>query len=281
MSEIQRDRLRVVVLADRAEMGRAATEHVAGRFRSLLAAQPRVRAIFAAAASQVDFLTGLAAADGIDWSRVEAFHLDEYVGLPLGDERSFGRWLDDHIFSLVKPGRVELMDGGAPDPVAEAARYGALLTDGGLDLALIGIGENGHLAFNDPPADFASTAGYKLVELDLPCRQQQVREGWFPNLEAVPEQAISMTVQRILTSRVIVVTVSDERKAHAVQRALEEEVTNLCPASILQQHAACYIFLDRAAATRLSTRAADASRDPVPSQPTRTVRNAAEQESDG
>jgi glucosamine-6-phosphate deaminase len=248
MSELQRDRLRVVVLADRTGMGRAAADHVADRFRSLLATQPRVRAIFAAAASQVDFLTDLAAADGIDWSRVEAFHLDEYVGLPLGDERSFGQWLDDHIFSLVRPGRVELMDGGAPDPVKEAARYGHLLTQGGLDLALIGIGENGHLAFNDPHvADFDDPFPVKPVEIDEMSRHQQVRDGAFAEFDAVPRLALTVTMSAILASRAISVVVPGPHKAAAVARTLDGPIETACPASGLRRHPDAVLFVDEAA----------------------------------
>ncbi len=134
----------------------------------LLAAQPRARVIFAAAASQAEMLAELARQEGIDWVRVEAFHLDEYVGLPLGHERSFGAWLDGHIWDRVRPGRIERLDGGNPaGPEAEAARYAALLADGGIDLALLGIGENGHVAFNDPHvADFADPLAVKPVEID-------------------------------------------------------------------------------------------------------------------
>ena len=254
MTELMRDHLRVVGLPGRVEMGRAAADHVAGRLRSLLASQPRVRAIFAAAASQEEFLTALGQADDIDWSRVEAFHLDEYVGLPLGDPRSFGNWLDGHIFSRVDPGRVELMNGGAPDPSAECARYSALLTDGGLDLALIGVGENGHLAFNDPPADFGAEAPYLVVTLDDRCRRQQVGEGWFARIENVPAAAISMSIRQILAARSIVCVVPDQRKAEAVRASIEGPIDPMTPASILRTHPDVTIYLDRASASLLERR---------------------------
>jgi glucosamine-6-phosphate deaminase len=229
-------------------LGQAAADHVADRFRSLLTTQARVRAIFAAAASQNEFLAALAQADGIDWSRVDAFHLDEYVGLAPGDPRSFGRWLDDHIFSLVHPGRVELMNGVAPDPVAESARYGSLLRDGGLDLALIGIGENGHLAFNDPHvADFDDPEAVKPVEIDDMSRHQQVRDGAFPAFDDVPRQALTVTMSAILASRAISVVVPGPQKAAAVTRTLDGPIETSCPASALRRHHDAVLFVDRAA----------------------------------
>ncbi len=246
--ELRRDHLRVVVLDDRPRLGEAAADHVAERMRGLLANQPRVRTIFAAAASQLEFLAGLARAEGIDWARVDAFHLDEYVGLAPGDPRSFGQWLDDHIFSLVQPGRVELMNGAAPDPDAESVRYGALLRDGGLDLALIGIGENGHLAFNDPHvADFDDPQAVKPVEIDDMSRHQQVRDGAFPAFEDVPRTALTVTMSAILASRAISVVVPGPQKAAAVARTLDGPIETACPASALRRHPDAVLFVDRAA----------------------------------
>ena len=246
--ELRRDQLRVVVSDDRAALGEAAATYVADRMRVLLQSQARVRAIFAAAASQLEFLAALARAEGIDWARVEAFHLDEYVGLAPGDPRSFGQWLDDHIFSLVHPGRVELMNGDAPDPAAESARYGALLRDGGLDLALIGIGENGHLAFNDPHvAEFDDPEAVKPVEIDDMSRHQQVRDGAFPAFEAVPRTALTVTMSAILASRAISVVVPGPHKAAAVARTLDGPIETNCPASALRRHRDAVLFVDRAA----------------------------------
>jgi glucosamine-6-phosphate deaminase len=249
MTELQRDRLRVVVLPDRAAMGQAAADHVAGRLRDGLVAQPRMRAIFAAAASQADFLAALARADGIDWDRVEAFHLDEYVGLAPGDPRSFGQWLDDHIFSLVRPGRVELMNGSA-DPAEESARYGELLTDGGLDLALIGIGENGHLAFNDPHvADFDDPLAVKPVEIDDMSRHQQVRDGAFPAFDDVPRLALTVTMSTLLASRAVSVVVPGLQKAKAMAGTLDGPIETSCPASALRRHPDVVLFTDPPAMT--------------------------------
>lgn len=248
MTELVRDQLRVVVAADRAAMGAAAAAHATERLRGTLEAQPRARVIFAAAASQQDFLDAFGATPGIDWGRVDAFHLDEYVGLPKGDPRSFGRWLDQHIWSRVHPGRVELLDGGNRDPDAECARYGALLDDGGIDLALIGIGENGHLAFNDPHvADFDDPLTVKPVEIDETSRRQQVRDGAFDSLEDVPRLAMTVTMSAILASRAISVVVPGPQKAEAVRRTLDGPITTACPASALRLHRDAVLFLDEPA----------------------------------
>ena len=252
MIELQRDLLRTVILPDRAALGVAAADHAATRLRARLAITDRARVVFAAAASQNEFLDALASAEGIDWSRVEAFHLDEYVGLPVGDERSFGRWLDVHIWSRVHPGRIERLDGGNPDPAAECARYGALIADGGIDLALIGIGENGHLAFNDPHvADFADPLVVKPVEIDDTSRHQQVRDGVFPSFDRVPRLAITVTMSTILASRAISVVVPGPQKAAAVAATLDGPIETACPASALRRHPDAVLFVDEAAASEV------------------------------
>ena len=248
MIEVQRERLRTVVLPDRTAMAQAAARHAGGRLRSILDDQPRARVIFAAAASQAEMLDALAREDAIDWERVEAFHLDEYVGLPKGDPRSFGRWLEDHIWSRVKPGRVELIDGGNPDPVAESRRYGALLDEGGLDLGLIGIGENGHLAFNDPHvADFDDPETVKPVEIDDTSRHQQVRDGAFAAFEDVPRLALTVTMSAILHARSLSVVVPGAQKAEAVSRTLDGPIETACPASALRRHVDAVLFVDEPA----------------------------------
>jgi glucosamine-6-phosphate deaminase len=254
MTELRRDRLRTVVLHDRVAMGAAAAEHATTRLRAILAAQPRGRLIFAAAASQQDMLDALAGIDGIDWNRVDAFHLDEYVGLAQGDPRSLSAWLGDHIWSRVRPGRVELLDGGNPDPDAECRRYGALLDDGGIDLALIGIGENGHLAFNDPHvADFADPQTVKVVEIDETSRRQQVRDGAFDAFEDVPRLAMTVTMSAILASRSISVVVPGAQKAEAVARTLDGPIETACPASALRGHRDAVLFVDRPAVSLVQT----------------------------
>lgn len=209
--------------------------------------------VVATGASQFEMLEALVKHDEVDWSRVTGFHLDEYVGIPDSAQASFRRYLRERFTGrLPTLGAFHFIEGDASDLNAEIARLNALLDRHPIDVSFAGIGENGHLAFNDPPADFTSTVAFKRVVLDEPCRLQQLREGWFPTVDAVPTEAVSMTVQRILSSETIVVTVSDERKADALQKVLEGEVTNMCPASILQEHPSCHLFLDHGAATKLS-----------------------------
>ena len=251
MTELVRDRLRVIVQPDRPTLGVAAAAYSADRLRTLLEHQERVRVIFAAAASQNEVLATLGQTEGIDWARVDAFHLDEYVGLPLGHPRSFGRWLDDHIWSRVNPGRVERIDGGNPaGGAAEAARYGALLADGGIDLALVGVGENGHVAFNDPHvADFDDPAWMKPVEIDDTSRHQQVRDGAFDRVEDVPRVALTVTMSTIRACRVISLVVPGPLKAVAIAAMLDGPVSTACPASVLRGHPDAVLFVDEAAAS--------------------------------
>ena len=248
MIELQRDRLRAVVLDDRPAMAAAAAAHAATRLRGILDDRPRARVIFAAAASQAEMLDVLAREDGIDWSRVDAFHLDEYVGLRIGDPRSFGRWLDERFWARVRPGTVARIDGGNPDPEAEARRYGELLDAGGIDLGLIGIGENGHLAFNDPHvADFEDPLTVKPVEIDDTSRRQQVRDGAFAAFEDVPRVALTVTMAAILASGALSVVVPGAQKADAVTRTLDGPIETACPASALRRHPDAVLFVDEPA----------------------------------
>lgn len=254
IADLTRDRLRALVLPDRATMAAVSAAYAADRLRALLAQQERVRVIFAAAASQAEMLDDLATADGIDWSRVDAFHLDEYVGLEPGHPSSFGRWLDDHIWSVVRPGRIERIDGVNPaGPAAEAARYGALIAAGGLDLGLVGIGENGHVAFNDPHvADFADPATVKPVEIDETSRHQQVRDGAFARFEEVPRLALTVTLSAIGACRVLSVVVPGPQKAAAVTATLDGPVGTACPATMLRSHPDAVLFVDQPAAGSIS-----------------------------
>jgi glucosamine-6-phosphate deaminase len=195
----------------------------------------------------------LVASKGVDWFKVVMFHLDEYIGLAPGHPAGLRTYLMKNFVDRVGPLRaMYLIKGEAPDPVQECKRMGVLIQAHPIDVACIGFGENGHLAFNDPPADFETEEPYLVVELDKRCRMQQVGEGWFQSLEQVPARAISMSVRQILKSRQLVATVPDLRKAEAVKNALEGPVTPQCPASIVQQHENCFIFLDEPAASRLS-----------------------------
>lgn len=221
--------------------------------RDTIAARGAANIVIATGASQFEMLEALVAAPGIDWSKVTAFHLDEYIDMPETHPASFRKYLKERFTGkLPTLGAFHFIAGDAPDLDAELARINALLDAHPIDVMFAGIGENGHLAFNDPPADFESTIAYKVVQLEERCRRQQFGEGWFPTFDDVPTEAISMTVQRIVSARVIVLTVPDERKAEAVRHVLEGPVTNMWPGSILQQHPDCHAFLDRAAASQLT-----------------------------
>ena len=244
----------VQVHATPAEMGAAAAQTGERAVAAAIAATGAATIVVATGTSQFTVLEHLARS-GIDWSKVTAFHLDEYVGISTDHPASFVRYLRERFVSrLPDLGTFAAIDGTAP-PAAEARRLSALIKKHEIDAAFIGIGENAHLAFNDPPADFSATDPYLVVALDDACRRQQVGEGWFASLDEVPRQAISMSISRIMTAATLVVSVPDERKADAVRCAVEGPVDPHCPASMLQRHENCHLFLDRAAASRLSTRA--------------------------
>lgn len=239
-----------------AAMATAAAEAGAAAIRAALDKSTTCNIIVATGASQMEMLTALAAAPGIDWTRVHGFHLDEYIGLPITHPASFRLYLWQRFVSRlpVPMASFHYLDGetsGGNGPVETSRRVGAVLDQHPIDVAFVGIGENGHLAFNDPPADFETKQPYLVVELDEACRRQQMGEGWFPTLDDVPTRAISMSVSRILASRKIICTVPDARKAEAVRNAIEGGVTPDVPASALQQHADVQLFLDDAAASQL------------------------------
>jgi len=245
--------MKIVVATDSGAMAKAAAEAAAETIRAALAERGAARIIVATGASQFEFLQTLTASTGIDWGRVTAFHLDEYVGLSASHPASFRAYLRKRfVAALPVPLRAfHEVDGEAPDLTAECRRLQALLEAAPVDLACVGIGENGHLAFNDPPADFDARAAFLVVQLDEACRRQQVGEGWFDSLDDVPGQALSMSVPRILASRRIICTVPDARKAEAVYHTVKGPVSPLCPASVLQTHPACTLFLDPPSASRL------------------------------
>ncbi len=206
--------------------------------------------VVATGASQFEVLAALVAAEGIDWPSVTGFHLDEYLGLPMSHPASFRRYLKERLVDHVPLAAFHYIDGEA-DAAAECRRVGDLIRRHPIDVALVGIGENGHLAFNDPPADFKIDEPYIIVDLDDACRRQQFGEGWFPTFDAVPTRAISMSIRQIMRSRAIICSVPDRRKAEAVRAALEGPVTPQVPASILQQHPNAMIYLDPPAAELL------------------------------
>ncbi len=240
------------VAASKDEMGRRAARAGASHIRRALEARGEATIIVATGASQFEMLRHLVEEAEIDWSRVTGFHLDEYVGMAEAHPASFRRYLRERFVErLPRPiGAFHYID-AETDPEAECDRLRALISRVVVDVAFVGIGENGHLAFNDPPADFETEEPYLVVELDEACRRQQLGEGWFGSLEEVPRRAISMSVKQILKSRAIVCTVPDERKAAAVARTLNGPVTPEVPASILQTHPDCVLYLDADSATRL------------------------------
>jgi glucosamine-6-phosphate deaminase len=242
----------VRVFETKAEMGQAAALDAAALLRDTIARKGEAHVIAATGASQFEFLDALTATPGIDWSKVVCFHLDEYVGLPETHPASFRRYLKERIVARIHPGAFHFIEGDAPEPAVEARRVGRLIRTCAIDVAFVGIGENGHLAFNDPPADFETEEPYLVVSLDEACRRQQLGEGWFAGLEDVPKQAISMSVRQILKSERILCVVPDARKARAVRACLEEEVGPERPASILRTHPRTTLFLDRASAGLLA-----------------------------
>jgi len=244
--------LQIKILADKNSLGRAAADQAANSIRRTILQQGVARIIAATGASQFEFLDALTTAPGIDWSCVEVFHLDEYIGLPITHPASFRKYLLDRLINQTGITRYHFLDGDG-DAQHSVAKVGRELQRAPVDLAFVGIGENAHLAFNDPPADFEIDDPYLVVQLDQTCRQQQVNEGWFGNVAEVPTQAISMSVSQILRSREIIVVVPAERKAQAVKHSLEGEITPMVPASILRRHPNATNYLDKDSAALLSS----------------------------
>jgi glucosamine-6-phosphate deaminase len=243
--------INIYIQKSSAAMSLAAAERAGARLDQTIKTKGRATLVLATGASQMDML-GHLVAGSVDWSRVTVFHLDEYIGLSESHPASFRHYLKERVVThLPDLAAFHGVRGDAPDPQQECQRLAGLLSTHGIDLACIGIGENGHLAFNDPPADFNTTDPYLIVELDRACRQQQVGEGWFKHLSEVPTRAISMSIHQILQASHIVCTVPDQRKADAVKGAVEGPVSPDVPASILQTHSHCDLYLDPASASRL------------------------------
>lgn len=246
--------MQIKTYRDRAAMSRAAARHAAGSLQDSIATRGAARIIAATGASQFEFLDALTAEPGIDWTAVEMFHLDEYVGLPGTHPASFRRYLRERLIGKTGITRYHLLDG---EHHAErvADEMGCVLASAPIDVAFVGIGENTHIAFNDPPADFDTERPYVIVTLDDACRQQQVGEGWFASLAEVPTKAISMSVRQLMKAKEIIAVVPDARKAEAVKRSLEDEISPLTPASILRMHGKATLYLDRDSAALLSPEA--------------------------
>ena len=227
------------------ELGKAAGVAAGKLIREAIKLNGNANIILATGTSQFETLRQLISEPDIDWGQVVMFHLDEYIGLPISHPASFRKYLVERFISKVPDLKAAHLINGELDPNAECKRLNNLIRQHPINVALVGIGENGHLAFNDPPADFDIEDPYIIVELDHDCRKQQFGEGWFKSIDDVPKQAISMSVKQILKSRSIICSVPDERKAIAVKNTLKSPITNLYPASILQSHVDCVIYLDK------------------------------------
>jgi len=243
--------MRLKVFNDKITLGRAAAEQAATAIRRAISERGEARIIAATAASQLEFLDELTTASGIDWTKVEAFHLDEYIGIPITHPGSFRKMLMEQL--VVKTGirQYHLLAGDAAEPAAVVRQIGAQLASAPIDIAFLGIGENGHIAFNDPPADFNTEEPYIIVNLDEACRQQQVGEAWFADLSQVPKQALSMSAKQILKAKEILAVVPDKRKARAVKACFEGEISPMAPASILRRHPNATVYLDTNSASML------------------------------
>jgi glucosamine-6-phosphate deaminase len=235
-------------------LAKAAADDAAARIRQAISTRGHAYLTAATGTSQFEFLDALVSEPGISWKQVTFFHLDEYVGLPETHPASFRKYLRERIVDRVNPGAFHLINGDAAAPEAECDRLGKLISLQVIDAAFVGIGENGHLAFNDPPADFETKEPYLVVNLDANCRKQQVGEGWFISLDEVPQRAISMSIQQILKARHVICIVPERRKAEAVRDCLELGVNPMRPASILQTHESTTIYLDRESAFLLRHR---------------------------
>jgi len=247
----QKDNLQVKVYNNPREAGVSAADFVAGKLKSVIEEKGKANLILATGASQFSFLDALKQKQ-LPWSKITVFHLDEYKDISDQHTASFRKYLKDRILDIVKPGEVYLINGDAKDLEKEIARYEQLLKDHPVDVACIGIGENGHIAFNDPPvADFNDPKWVKVVELDEACRLQQFGEGWFPSLDDVPSEAVSLTITAIMNCKTISCVVPDKRKANAVYNTLNGEISTACPASILRKHPDTVLFLDTAAGSLL------------------------------
>jgi glucosamine-6-phosphate deaminase len=236
---------------DRVTLGQAAAQQAAAAIRRAIAERGHARIIAATAASQLEFLDALTKAPGIDWSQVEAFHLDEYVGLPATHPGSFRKMLLEQLVQKTGITNYHLLDGDAGDALEVVRRVGKQLASLPVDIAFLGIGENGHIAFNDPPADFKTEEPYIIVDLDEACRQQQVGEAWFADISQVPKRAISMSARQILKAHEILAVVPGPRKADAVKACFEGAISPLAPASILRTHPNATVYLDHHSASLL------------------------------
>jgi glucosamine-6-phosphate deaminase len=241
------------VFPDKLSLGRAAAEQAASAIRTSVSARGRARIVAATAASQLEFLNALTTTPDIDWDKIEVFHLDEYIGLPVTHPGSFRKMLLEQLVRKTGIKKYHLLDGDAVNPADVIARVGREVASAPIDIAFLGIGENGHIAFNDPPADFETEDAYLIVNLDEACRRQQVGEAWFADISQVPRQAISMSARQILKAKEILAIVPDARKAQAIKDCFEGAISPMHPASILRKHANATVYLDTHSASLLSS----------------------------
>ena len=247
------DNTQVRVFSSKANMGQAAATHAAEIMREAIVNQGRARIIVATGPSQDDFIRALVQISNIAWKKVEVFHMDEYVGMRRDHPASFRKWLLEHLVNQVHPGKVNYLDADAPDLVRESRRYEGLLRSASIDACFLGFGENGHIAFNEPHiADFCDRFTVKRVIMAEKTRMQQVGEGHFATLEAVPKEALTITVPALLASKYVICCVPELRKADATRKALEGPISTACPASIVRTHDRASIFLDMESASMLS-----------------------------
>jgi glucosamine-6-phosphate deaminase len=252
LAKIKVDKLSVKVFESRASMGEAAAKEGAGLIRRILNEKLNANIVFASAPSQNEFLHALAGERDISWNRVNAFHMDEYLGLKEGAPQSFGAFLKTKLFDKLPFGKIHYINGNASDPNKECIRYAELLKTYEVDIAFMGIGENCHLAFNDPPyANFNDPDPVKIIKLDPTSRQQQVNDGCFETLEEVPTEAITLTLPALTNACYIICIVPGERKAKAVFQTLHEEINEKIPSSILRKHPNATLFIDTASASNL------------------------------
>ena len=249
----------IEIFSSKTALAEVAARDAAEAIMGAIAGRGEARIIAATGASQFDFLEALTKIEGIPWEKVEMFHLDEYVGVSEADPASFCKYLRERLINKVGIRRYHLLDGTKPmaDVIRQVTEE---IRKAPIDVAFAGVGENGHLAFNDPPADFETRESYIVVELDEACRKQQLGEGWFPTLGDVPRQAVSMTIHQIMDSKQILCIVPDARKARAVKACFEGSVNAMAPASILQRHPNAKIYLDAESASLLSESAIESFR---------------------
>lgn len=241
--------MEIIISNNSTELGEKSGKSAARRIKTAIDENGQANVILATGSSQFETLNYLINDKEIDWKKVNIFHLDEYIGLSVTHKASFRKYLTERFINKVPPLKSFHLINGEVDIEVEIAKLNNQILQHPIDVALVGIGENGHLAFNDPPADFDIESPYIVVNLDEACRRQQMNEGWFENLESVPLKAVSMSIKQIMNSKYVICSVPDKRKAEAVKNTLKNEVSPLFPASILQLHAQCELYLDTESAS--------------------------------